>query len=77
MKTDLELSFGKGSVRTKFSENYLDRMASTVAKTAAEELYYGLIFARYLPEIKAIESGKLKALKNEEAKEYMKKLLKR
>jgi len=77
MKTDFELSFEKGSVRTKFSENYLDRMASVVAKTAAEELYYELIFARYLPEIKAIESGKLKALKNEEAKEHMKKLLKR
>jgi len=40
-----------------------------------EEIYYEMLFTRYLPEVKGIERKKLKALKNEEAENYLKQLL--
>jgi len=40
-------------------------------KKIAKEIYYEMLFLRYLPEIKAIEQNKIKALKNEEAEKFL------
>ena len=47
-------------------------VADSLAKEMAESLYHELLILRYLPEVKLIESGKLKALRGEGVFDFLK-----
>ena len=49
--------------RFEIDKNLIKSIADSLAGELAERMYYKLMFLRFLPEIKAIESGKIKALK--------------
>ena len=49
-------------------------MADILVDEMARKMYYKLLMVRFLPEIKAIESGKLKALKGKEIEKFLKEL---
>ena len=74
--SDVKISFERGTVKTFFSKKFIETLSKNISQKVAEEIYYEMLFARYLPEVEGIERKKLKALKNEEAKSYLKQLLK-
>ena len=41
----------------------------------AKKMYYEFLLFKYIPEIEKIKKGEIKALKNEEAREFLKKFL--
>jgi len=65
-----------GKINFKISKKFIQKISKEIAKKIAEEIYYESLFIKYLPEIKAIEEGKLKAKKDKEAFEYLYKLSK-
>jgi hypothetical protein len=74
---DVKLLCNEKSIKASFTKEHINEMASIIAEKVAEELYYELLFERYLPEIQAVEKGKLKAYKNKDAEKYMKRLIAR
>ncbi|MFH1369784.1 MAG: hypothetical protein ABII09_00620 [Planctomycetota bacterium] len=49
-------------------------MADNLAEEMATKMYHTLMMVKFLPEIKAVESGKLKGLKGKEIDEFLKDL---
>lgn len=60
------------SVRLKFDERIIEGLSSKIATQVSDTIYYELLMARHLPEIKTIESGKSSALKGNDVFEYLK-----
>ena len=60
------------TVHVKFDEKILEELSSKIATEVSDNLYYELLMARYIPEIKSIESGKTKALEGKKGLEYIK-----
>ncbi len=60
------------TVQLKFDEKTLEGLSSKIATEVSDTLYYELLMARYIPEIKSIDGGKIKALEGKRAFEYMK-----
>jgi len=51
-------------------------IAEKIAEELAERMYYKLLFLKFLPELKAIESGKIKAKTGKEIDRFFAKLIK-
>ena len=58
--------------QVKFDERVLEELSTKIATEVSDNLYYELLMARYIPEIKSIESGKIKALEGKKGLEYIK-----
>ena len=56
----------------QINERNIKEIADSIANEVANKIYYEFLFARYLPEISAIEKGTVKAIKGKEAKIYLK-----
>jgi len=65
-----------GKINFKIYKKFIQRISKEVAKAIAEEIYYENLFLKYLPEIRVIEEGKLKAKRDKEALKYLYKLSK-
>jgi hypothetical protein len=50
-------------------------MIRNIVEEFAREMYYKLLFLKFLPEIKAVEEGKLKAIKEMEIERFFNKLI--
>jgi len=57
-------------MKEKHKKGYIDEIANRLAKELAKKMYYEFLLFKYIPEI---EKEKLKLLKNEEAREFLKK----
>ena len=60
--------------RFQIDKNLIKSIADSLAGELAERMYYKLMLLRFLPEIKAIESGKIKALKGKEIDKFFNQL---
>jgi len=60
------------TIQIKFDEKSMQELSSRIASEVADSIYHELLLARYIPEIKAIESGKLKAVKGKDIENYIK-----
>lgn len=63
------------TIQMRLDEKTLQKISNRIATEVANSIYYEFLMARYLPEIKAIERGRIKALKGKEAKQYIKQKL--
>ena len=63
-----------GKIGIKFSKEFVRNISKEIANKIAEELFYETLFFRFLPEIKGIEEGKIKAKKGKEAFEFLEKV---
>lgn len=63
-------------VQQALGEQTISDVAESLAEEIATKMYHKLTLLKFLPEIKAIESGKLKALRGKEAHEFLEKLSK-
>jgi hypothetical protein len=73
---DVNILVEKNQIKAEFTKKFMKELSKNVARRVAEELYYEMLFLRYLPEIKAIEKGKIKALKDEEVEKLLLDLIK-
>ena len=64
MVQDVMLTSIKGKLGVRFSKE--------IASKIAEELFYETLFFRFLPEIKGVEEGKIKAKKVEKQLNFWK-----
>ncbi len=55
---------------TKVDMKIARNIADSLAEEMAQKMYYKLAMLKYLSEIKAIEGGKVKALKNKEVDRF-------
>ena len=60
----------------KIDRKLIKNIADSLAEEMAKKMYYKLLMLRFLPEIKAIEKGRLKALKGKEIDKFFSQLLK-
>jgi hypothetical protein len=60
----------------KIDKEMIKNIADSLAEELAKKMYYKLLLLRFLPEIKAVEGGKLKAIEGEEIEEFFDQLLK-
>jgi hypothetical protein len=60
------------TVQLRIDKKMIREVADSLAKEMAESLYHELLILRYLPEVKLIESGKLKALRGEGVFDFLK-----
>ncbi len=60
----------------KIDKALVKNIADSIAEEMARKMYYKLLMLKFLPEIKAIESGRLKGLKGKEAEKFLKSLSK-
>ena len=60
------------TINKELIKNISDKIADEVAK----KMYYNLLMLRFLPEIDAIERGKIKGLKGKEIDKFFEKLMK-
>jgi len=75
---DVTLSKGKGGIiEINFSEEFIKGMSKNMAKKIAEEFYYESLLLKHLPEIKAIEEGKIKAKCDDELIDFLEANLKK
>jgi len=61
MGRDFVLTSEKGVINVKFSKGFIKKLSKEIANKIAKELYFEILFLRFLPEIKAVEEGKIKA----------------
>jgi len=54
----------------------IKNIADSMAEEMARKMYYKLLMLRFIPEIKAIEKGRLNALKGREVNEFFENLIK-
>lgn len=54
----------------------MHQILDSLASELAEKVYYKFLLVRYLPEIQAIKKRKIKALKDEEIDEFLKRRMK-
>jgi hypothetical protein len=50
----------------KIDRKTIKKIANNLAEEFARKIYFKSLMLKFLPEVKAIEGGKLKALKGEE-----------
>jgi len=50
----------------------IDKIADRLAEELAKKMFYEFLLFKHLPETEKIKKGEIKALKNEEAKEFLK-----
>jgi len=60
----------------KIEKQVIKSIANSLAEEMAKKMYYKLLLLKFLPEIKYIEKGKLKALKGKEINEFINSLIK-
>jgi len=60
----------------KIDRELIKNIADSLAEEMVRKMYYKLLMLRFLPKIKAIEEGKLKALKGREIDKFFSQLLK-
>ena len=58
------------------SRETISEIAESIAGEIATKLYHKLKLLSYMPEIKAFEAGKIKALRGKDALKYLAKLAK-
>jgi len=49
------------TIELKISDEEAERVAGVIASEIVRKIYYEFIFLRYLPEIKLIKKGKVRA----------------
>jgi hypothetical protein len=75
---DATLSKGKGGIiEVNFSEEFIKGISNNMARKMSEELFYEGMLIKNLPEIKAIEEGKIKAKCNDELIDFLEANLKK
>ena len=74
MVQDVMLTSIKGKLGVRFSKEFVRNVSKEIASKIAEELFYETLFFRFLPEIKGVEEGKIKAKKGREAIEFLEKV---
>lgn len=57
-------------------EKIIKELSSSIASEVANKIYYEFLLARYIPEIELIKKGKIKALKGDKLREYIRKRIK-
>ncbi len=60
----------------KIDRELIKNIADSLAEEMGKKMYYKLLMLRFLPEIKAIEKGRLKTLKGREIDKFFSQLLK-
>jgi len=60
----------------KTREGFIANVADKIAEELAERMYYKLLFLKFLPEIKSIESGRIKAKTDKEIDKFFAELIK-
>jgi hypothetical protein len=60
----------------KIDKEMIKNIVNSLAEELAKRMYYKLLLLRFLPEIKAVEGGKLKAIEGKKIEEFFDKLLK-
>ena len=63
----------KAIENTGFDKKNIKEVANILTDELAESLYYKLTLVKFLPEIKAIKRGKLKALKGKDIYDFLNK----
>jgi hypothetical protein len=63
----------KGAVIDK---EIIKNIADTLAEELAKKMYYKLLLLKFLPEIKAIEKGEIKAIEGKEIDDFFARLIK-
>ena len=53
----------------------IDKIADRLAEELAKKMFYEFLLFKHLPEIEKIKKGEIKALKNEEAREFLRYLI--
>jgi hypothetical protein len=59
----------------EISREMIKSIANSLAEEMARKMYYKLLMLKFLPEIKAVEKGKLKALKGKEINNFLVRLI--
>lgn len=73
----VKLSTSKeGEIDVEFSREFIKGVSKEIADKVAEEVYYEGLFLKYLPEIKAVEEGKIKVKRGKEAIRFLENLQK-
>ena len=60
----------------KIEKQLIKSIANSLAEEMARKMYYKLLLLKFLPEIKAVEEGKLKTLKGKEVEKFFNSLIK-
>jgi len=50
----------------------IKEVGESISEEIAKKIYYNLLFLRYIPEIKEIEKGKIKAISGKEINRFFK-----
>ena len=58
----------------RIESRLVKNIAETISEEIATKMYYKLLMLKFIPEIKAIEAGKLRALKGKEAEKFLREL---
>ena len=61
--------------RVKIDKELIRSIADSLAEEMARRMYYKLLLLKFLPEIKAVEMGKLKALEGKEIDKFLAQLI--
>jgi len=61
------------TIELKISDEEAERVAGVIASEIVRKIYYEFIFLRYLPEIKLIKKGKVRAKSDNEIDEFIRK----
>jgi hypothetical protein len=59
----------------KIDRELIKSVADSLAEEMARRMYYKLLILKFLPEIKAVEKGKLKILRGKEIDEFLAQLI--
>jgi|FaiFalDrversion2_1042247.scaffolds.fasta_scaffold11046_1 CRISPR/Cas system-associated protein Cas5 (RAMP superfamily) len=60
----------------KIEKQLIKSIANSLAEEMAREMYYKLLLLKFLPEIKAVEEGRLKTLKGKDIEKFLNSLIK-
>jgi hypothetical protein len=60
----------------KIDKEMMKNIANSLAEGLAKRMYYKLLLLKFLPEIKAVERGKLKAIKGKEIEKFFQSITK-
>jgi len=53
------------------SGDKIDKIADRLAEELAKKMFYEFLLFKHIPEIEQIKKGKIKALKNDKAREFL------
>jgi hypothetical protein len=60
----------------QIEKQLIKNIANSLAEEIARKMYYKLLLLKFLPEVKAVEEGKLKTLKGKEVEKFFNSLIK-